>query len=196
MRLGGIGEAVVIARAAKRSSDSEGWIASSLRLAMTGFVVLSDLIPLQDALSPETPVADRANALETHSGATVTHKGRCRVGHPIAGDTQGARQPDSEPSWWRPLAEVVSTGVRRDPFVLSLSRRPVEGLEARSLAKAREDTEGGGDTEAADVDHEAALLVLASVSQLVAGGFVEGWGGYGLDAPSIARRPVVSIRAL
>ena len=44
--------------------------------------------------------------------------------------------------------------------------------------------------------HEATILVLAPASELVAGGFTEGWGGYGLDAPSIARRLVISTRAL
>ena len=98
----------------------------------------------------------------------------------------------------RPLRPIDAgaEALRRDPFVPSLSRRPVEGLEAGSLAKVREDTEGGGDTEAADIDHEAALLVLSTASELVEGGFTEGWGGYGLDAPSIARRLAISTRAL
>jgi hypothetical protein len=32
-------------------------------------------------------------------------------------------------------------------------------------------------------DHEAALPVLAPAERLVEGGFTEGWGGCGLDAP-------------
>ena len=46
------------------------------------------------------------------------------------------------------------------------------------------------------VDHEAALLVPSTASELVAGGFTEDWGGYGLDAPSLARRLAASLRAL
>ena len=46
------------------------------------------------------------------------------------------------------------------------------------------------------MDHEAALLVPSTASELVAGGFTEDGGGYGLDAPSIARRLVISLRAL
>ena len=46
------------------------------------------------------------------------------------------------------------------------------------------------------VDHEAALLVLAAAERLVEGGFAEGWDGCGLDATALARRLVISIRAL